>query len=37
MSFRTNKFVLMLRDMGRKLGLNKLIAGYLLGGGYEVK
>jgi len=37
MSFRTNNFVLILRDLGRVLGLNKLIAGYLLGGGYEVK
>jgi Methyltransferase FkbM domain len=37
MSLRTNRFVLMLRDLGRKLGLNKLIAGYLLGGGYETR
>ena len=37
MSFRTNKFVLMLRDMGRNLGLNKLVASYLLRGDYEAK
>ena len=37
MSFRTNRFVLMLRDMCRALGINKLIAGYLLGDGYEMR
>ena len=35
MSWRTNSFVLVLRNIGRTLGLNKLIASYLLGGGYE--
>ncbi len=37
MSWRTNSLVLILRDIGRALGLNKWIAPYLLGGGYETR
>lgn len=37
MSWRTNSLVLGLRNIGRTLGLNKWIAAYLLGGGYETK
>jgi FkbM family methyltransferase len=37
MSWRTNGFVLVLRNTGRRLGLNKWIASYLLGDGYETK
>jgi len=37
MSWRTNSFVLILRNIGRTLGLNKWIASYLLGGGYETR
>lgn len=36
-SWRTNSFVLVARNVGRTLGLNKWIASYLLGGGYETK
>lgn len=37
MSWRTNGLVLVLRNIGRNLGLNKLIASYLLGAGYETR
>ncbi|MCX7166538.1 MAG: FkbM family methyltransferase [Rhodocyclales bacterium] len=37
MSWRTNSLVLMLRNIGRSLGLNRLIASYLLGAGYETR
>lgn len=37
MSWRTNGFVLFLRNIGRTLGLNKLIASHLLGAGYETR
>jgi len=33
MSWRTNSLVLVFRNIGRTLGLNKWIASYLLGGG----
>lgn len=37
MSWRTNGFVLILRNIGRSLGLNRWIASYLLGAGYETR
>lgn len=37
MSWRTNGLVLMMRNAGRMVGLNKWIASWLLGGGYEVR
>lgn len=37
MSWRTNSLVLLLRNIGRSLGLNRLIASYLLGAGYETR
>ncbi|UZR28739.1 FkbM family methyltransferase [Methylococcus mesophilus] len=37
MSWRTNSLVLVLRNIGRTLGLNKRIASYLLGQGYETR
>jgi FkbM family methyltransferase len=37
MSWRTNTLALMLRNIGRSLGLNRLIASYLLGAGYETR
>ena len=37
MTWRTNRLVLAARNVGRTLGMNKLIASYLLGAGYEVK
>lgn len=37
MSWRTNSLILVLRNIGRTLGLNKQIASYLLGQGYETK
>jgi len=37
MSWRTNPSVLMLRNIGRIFGLNKWIASFLLGKGYETK
>lgn len=37
MSWRTNSLVLILRNVGRNLGLNRLIASYLLGAGYEAR
>lgn len=37
MSWRTNGTVLILRNIGRNLGLNRLIASYLLGAGYETR
>jgi FkbM family methyltransferase len=37
MSWRTQQWVVAARNAGRTLGLNKLIASYLLGEGYEAK
>ena len=37
MTWRTNGLVLAARNIGRTLGLNKVIASYLLGQGYEAK
>ncbi len=37
MSWRTNSLVLILRNVGRSLGLNRLLASYLLGAGYETR
>lgn len=37
MSWRTNGLVLVARNLGRALGLNRVIASYLLGSGYETK
>ena len=37
MTWRTNGLVLAARNIGRTLGLNKVIASYLLGEGYEAK
>jgi FkbM family methyltransferase len=37
MTWRTNNWVLAARNAGRSLGLNKFIASYLLGDGYETK
>ena len=37
MSWRTNSLVLVLRNIGRSLGLNRWIASYLLGPGYETR
>lgn len=37
MSWQTNSIVMMLRNIGRTLGLNKWIASCLLGGGYETR
>lgn len=37
MSWRTNSFILLLRNAGRALGLNRLIATRLYGSGYETR
>jgi FkbM family methyltransferase len=37
MSWRTNDLVVMMRNVGRAVGLNKWIASWLLRGGYEIK
>lgn len=37
MTWRTNGLVVAARNVGRTLGLNKMIASYLLGEGYEAK
>lgn len=37
MSWRTNGLVLMMRNAARVVGLNKWVASWLLGGGYETK
>ena len=37
MSWRTNKLVLTARNVGRALGVNKVIASHLQGAGYEVQ
>jgi FkbM family methyltransferase len=37
MSWRTNSFALALRNIGRSLGLNRVIASYLMGAGYETR
>ena len=37
MTWRTNKLIVAARNVGRVLGLNKVIASYILGAGYEVK
>jgi|SaaInlStandDraft_5_1057022.scaffolds.fasta_scaffold03954_5 FkbM family methyltransferase len=37
MSWRTNPIILKMRGLGRFLGINKLIASYILGEGYETR